>query len=157
GIVLDTSGSMGTMMAKSRQAIAQFLKTTRAEDDFLLVLTANRPTLAAGPGSKAEIVLEKLSYVQAVGRTALLDGIQLAAQNLKMARNRPLLLVISDGGEDASQYAETEIRDVVRDAGAPIYAISPGGSAVDSSVKGPSVLSTIINVVGGQVFTLDNI
>ena len=37
GIVFDTSGSMGSKLQKSRQAVAQFCKTANPEDEFFLV------------------------------------------------------------------------------------------------------------------------
>src|ERR1035438_1379308 len=37
GILFDCSGSMGAKLAKSREAVAQFLKTANPEDEFYLV------------------------------------------------------------------------------------------------------------------------
>src|SRR5690242_5883777 len=45
GIVFDTSGSMGSKLQKSRQAVAQFLKTANPEDEFFLIQFNDRPEL----------------------------------------------------------------------------------------------------------------
>jgi len=37
GVVFDCSGSMGSKLEKSRQAVAQFFKTANPEDEFFLV------------------------------------------------------------------------------------------------------------------------
>jgi Ca-activated chloride channel family protein len=42
GIVFDCSGSMGTKLEKSRQAVAQFFKTANPEDEFFLVEFSDR-------------------------------------------------------------------------------------------------------------------
>ena len=45
GMVFDTSGSMGSKLQKSRQAVAQFFKTANPEDEFFLVEFNDRPEL----------------------------------------------------------------------------------------------------------------
>ena len=45
GLVFDTSGSMGSKLDKSRQAVAQFFKTANPEDEFLLVEFNSSPRL----------------------------------------------------------------------------------------------------------------
>ena len=42
-IVFDTSGSMGAKLQKSRQAVAQFLKTANPEDEFASSNSATVP------------------------------------------------------------------------------------------------------------------
>ena len=37
GVVFDTSGSMGNKLQRSRQAVAEFMKSANPEDEFLLV------------------------------------------------------------------------------------------------------------------------
>ena len=48
GIVFDTSRSMGSKLAKSRQAVVQFCKTANPADEFFLVQFNNRPELTVG-------------------------------------------------------------------------------------------------------------
>ena len=43
GLVFDTSGSMGSKLDKSRQAVAQFFKTANPNDEFFLVQFNDRP------------------------------------------------------------------------------------------------------------------
>src|ERR1700690_858398 len=43
GIVFDTSGSMGSKLQKSREAVAQFFKTANPEDEFFLIEFNDRP------------------------------------------------------------------------------------------------------------------
>ena len=54
GIVFDTSRSMGSKLAKSRQAVAQFCRTANPADEFFLVLfsTARNWRWASQPISR---------------------------------------------------------------------------------------------------------
>ena len=45
GIVFDTSGSMGNKLRKSREAVAEFLKTANPADEFFLVCFGDNPHL----------------------------------------------------------------------------------------------------------------
>src|SRR5205823_8791735 len=45
GLVFDTSGSMGQKLQKSRQAAAEFFKTSNPADEFFLVQFNDRPEL----------------------------------------------------------------------------------------------------------------
>ena len=63
-------------------------------------------------------------FVQSKGRTALLDGVYMAMNEMKKARNpRKAILIISDGGDNSSRYTQSEVRNFVREADVQIYAI----------------------------------
>ena len=67
---------------------------------------------------------------QSKGRTALLDAIFLAMNEMKKSKkNRKALLIISDGGDNSSRYTESEVRNLVRENDVLIYAIGVFESA----------------------------
>src|ERR1039458_7411721 len=124
GLVFDTSGSMGSKVEKSRQAVAEFLKTMNPEDESFLVEFNDRAELALGFTRSPEEIQNKLPFTQSKGRTALLDAVYMALHTIKKAHNsRKALLIISDGGDNSSRYTETEIKNLVREADVQIYAI----------------------------------
>ncbi len=45
GLVFDCSGSMGEKLDRSRQAVAQFMRTANPQDEFFLVQFNDRPEL----------------------------------------------------------------------------------------------------------------
>jgi VWFA-related protein len=163
GLVFDTSGSMGSKLDKSRQAVAQFFKTSNPEDEFFLVEFNDRPTLVSGFTTDLEEVQNKLTFTQSKGRTALLDAVYLALHTMKKARNpRKALLVISDGGDNSSRYTESEIKNLVREADVQIYAIGifePMGSRgrTAEELSGPGLLSEIAEQTGGRHFPVENL
>src|ERR1051326_2414181 len=87
GIVFDTSGSMGSKLQKSREAVSQFFKTANPEDEFFLIEFNDRPQLIVPFTTNTDDVQNQLTFTQSKGRTALLDGIYMAMNNMKKARN----------------------------------------------------------------------
>jgi Ca-activated chloride channel homolog len=163
GIVFDTSGSMGAKLQKSRQAVAQLMKTANPEDEFFLVQFNDRPELTVGFTRQSEEIQNRLTFVQSRGRTALLDSVYLAINEMKKAHNaRKALCVISDGGDNSSRYTESEIRNLVREADVQIYAMgifepaSARGRTAEE-MAGPSLLSEMAEQTGGRHFPVDNL
>jgi Ca-activated chloride channel family protein len=163
GIVFDCSGSMGNKLEKSRQAVAQFFKTANPEDEFFLVEFNDNPTLVATFTHNTEEVLNKLTFTQSKGKTALLDGIYMAMNEMKKAKNpRKALLVISDGGDNNSRFTEGEIKNRVKEADVQVYAIgiyepvsSRGRTAEE--LAGPSLLTEVAELTGGRQFPVENL
>jgi VWFA-related protein len=163
GLVFDCSGSMGAKLQKSRQAAAQFFKTANPEDEFFLVQFNDRPELTMKFSTNTEEIQNRLTFTQAKGRTALLDGVYLALNEMKRGRNpRKAILILSDGGDNSSRYTESEIKNLVREADVQIYAIgifepmSARGRTAEE-LSGPSLLTEIAEQTGGRHFPVENI
>lgn len=163
GLVFDASGSMGSKLTKSRQAAAAFFKTANPEDEFFLIQFNDRPQMVVPFTRDVEEIQNRLTFTQAKGRTALLDAMYLAMQTLKKGRNpRRALLVISDGGDNSSRYTETEIRNLLKEADAQVYAIGifePIGARgrTAEELAGPGLLSDLAEMTGGRHFPVDNL
>jgi Ca-activated chloride channel family protein len=105
----------------------------------------------------------RLTFVQSKGRTALLDGVYLALNEMKKARNpRKALIIISDGGDNSSRYTESEIKNLVREADVQIYAIGifepvSARSRTAEELAGPSLLSEVAEQTGGRHFPVENV
>jgi len=163
GVVFDISGSMGSKLERSRQAVSQFFKTANPEDEFFLVEFNDRPELVVDFTTHLEEIQNRLTFTQSRGRTALLDAVYLALNTMKKARNpRKALLIISDGGDNSSRYTESEVKGRVREADVQIYAIGifePAASRgrTPEEMTGPSLLSEIAEQTGGRHFPVDNL
>ncbi|HWR51876.1 MAG TPA: VWA domain-containing protein [Bryobacteraceae bacterium] len=163
GLVFDASGSMGTKLQKSRQAVGQLMKTANPEDEFFLVQFNDRPEVVQGFTHDTEELQNRLTFVQSKGRTALLDGVYLALHEMKKSANpRKALVVVSDGGDNSSRYTESEIKNLVREADVQIYAIGifePSGSRgrTAEELSGPSLLTEISEQTGGRHFPVENL
>ena len=162
GLLVDTSGSMGTKIDTSRQAVAQFLKTMNAQDEAFLIEFSDRAEVAMPFTKDAGELQSKLGSAEPQGLTALLDAVHLGISEMKKAKNpRKALLIISDGGDNNSRYTATEVKDLVREADVQIYAMGvfePLGffGLTAAELSGPHLLSTLADQTGGRAFASSN-
>src|SRR6185295_4894371 len=163
GLVFDTSGSMGSKLDKSRQAVAQFFKTANPQDEFFLIQFNDRPELVVDLTTRLEEIQNRLTFTQSKGRTALLDAVYMALHKMRKAKNaRKALLIISDGGDNSSRYTESEIKKLVQEADVQIYAIGifelmGNRGRTPEELSGPSLLSELAEQTGGRHFPVDNL
>lgn len=163
GLVFDISGSMNNKLAKSRQAAKEFFKSANPQDEFFLVQFNERPELVMPWTRSTEEVINRLAFTQAKGRTALLDGLYLAMNEMKKAHNpRKAILVLSDGGDNSSRYTESEIKNLVREADVQMYAMGifeaiGGRGRSPEEMSGPGMLTELSEQTGGRHFPIDNI
>jgi Ca-activated chloride channel family protein len=163
GIVFDTSGSMGSKLMKSREAVKQFMKTANPEDEFFLIQFNDRPEMVVPFTPDTEEIQNRLMFAQSKGRTALLDGVYMAMNQMKKARNpRKAILIISDGGDNSSRYTETEVKNAVREADVQIYAMGifeqlASRGRTPEELSGPALLGEVTEQTGGRHFAIDNI
>lgn len=155
GIVFDASGSMQGKLAESREAVHQFVQTANPEDEFFLVEFSGRARLTVPFTTDASEMEQRLRRTEPRGRTALLDAVYLAMDQMKNARNpRHALLVISDGGDNDSRYTLYEMRRRVRESDLRIYSIGIYGHHTamlpEESQPGQSLLSALAGESGGR-------
>jgi Ca-activated chloride channel family protein len=161
GMVFDISGSMGPKLQKSRQAAAEFFRTSNTEDEYFLVEFNDQPKLVVPLTRNVEEIQNQLTWAQSKGRTALLDAIFLALNEIKKSKkNRKALLIISDGGDNSSRYTESEVRNLVRENDVLIYAIGvfesgSGRLRTTEEAGGPGLLNELCDQTGGRQLPAD--
>jgi VWFA-related protein len=121
-------------MEAARAALNRFLVTLLDRDDeIFLYRFSNYPALIQGWTSDREPFLRALQRLTPNGGTAMydtmLDAVALAAkgQHVKKA-----LLVISDGRDTSSSATPAEVKRVIRESEALVYAIGIDCSTTDS-------------------------
>jgi Ca-activated chloride channel family protein len=158
GLLVDTSGSMGTKLATSRRAVSEILNTMNAEDEAFLIEFSDRPELVVPFTRDFAGIDQKLGSMESQGLTALLDSVEMALREMKKARNaRKALVVISDGGDNNSRYTAEEIEKLVREADVQVYAMGvfePFSNLGLSSAEltGPRLLAEVSEQTGGRTF-----
>jgi Ca-activated chloride channel family protein len=162
GLIFDSSGSMSDKIQKSKEAALQFFKTSNPQDEFMLINFSDRANLVAGFTSKYENIQDRLLFVKAGGKTALLDAIYLGLSEMKKSTtNRRALLVISDGGDNHSRYTENDVKRAVREANVQIYSVgifeplSSRGRTTEEA-GGPGLLADLAEVSGGRMFSVED-
>jgi Ca-activated chloride channel family protein len=163
GLVFDTSGSMGPKLQTARKAASEFMKTANPVDEFFLTTFAERPELVIPFTTSIEEVQNRLMFAQSKGRTALLDGVYLAMNQMKKARNpRKAILIISDGGDNSSRYTSSEVKNAVREADVQIYGIGiyegmGNRGRTPEELGGPDLLHMLASLTAGTSFEVGNL
>jgi Ca-activated chloride channel family protein len=159
GLLFDESGSMDYKLRTAQTAVAQFLKTMSPEDEAFLVEFSDAAKLSVAFTSHTDEITNALRRAQPGGLTAMLDAVNLALGEMKKAKNsRKALVIVSDGGDNHSQYTSAQIESLVREADVQIYAMGvfetslPFGLPAEQ-VSGPKLLSEIATQTGGRAFS----
>ena len=124
GLVFDRSGSVGRVIAMEARATNWFLRTSNPEDRYFLIEFASRPEVTLPLTPSSEEVQNRIITGIPGGSTALLDAVVLGLHELKKSNlSRKALLVVSDGGENNSRYSKTDLKRILAESDALIYAI----------------------------------
>jgi len=154
GLVIDNSGSMGNKRAEVIAASLAFARSSNPKDQMFVVnfnehvrfaLTDN---LFTDQVSELEVALSKIN---ANGETALYDAVAAALEHLKKSdRDKKVLIVISDGGDNASKHTLAQILSMAQQGGAIIYTI--GLFDEENEDRNPRVLAQLAKETGGGAF-----
>jgi Ca-activated chloride channel family protein len=155
GLVIDDSASMKTKYSEVINSAMIFLSSSNPKDQVFVVHFNDsvRVGLPKGVPFSDNPALLKASLLRnsAEGRTALYDAILLSLKHLNSGRQeKKSLLLISDGGDNASAHELKDVIEAVRESHATIYTI--GIFDEDDAARNPGLLRSLANVSGGDAF-----
>jgi Ca-activated chloride channel family protein len=155
GLVVDHSGSMGPKLRDVMAAAETFARSSNPNDQMFVADFNERVWfgLAAGVAftGDASQLEAAISRGPASGRTALYDAIVESLTRLNEGnRKKRVLLVISDGGDNASRHSLPQVIRKAEESSAIIYAI--GLFNEDDPDRNPGVLRRLARVTGGEAF-----
>jgi Ca-activated chloride channel family protein len=130
GIVLDTSGSMaGDKIVNALAAIERFLDQLLGPDDEVFIYSFDSNVrLIQDWTSNRSAASASLRRVRAAGGTAMYDAVLEALPMAQGGRNRKkAVVVISDGNDTNSRADVQDVRQLVRQTEALVYAIGIDG------------------------------
>jgi Ca-activated chloride channel family protein len=125
GVVFDVSGSMGKdKLDRARDALHHFVETSHDSDEYFLIGFNSRAQLLMDRTRDSDAMLNKLTFVESKGSTALYDACYLGVERVtRGAHQKRALLVISDGQDNNSRYTFNELRRLLKETDVLIYAI----------------------------------
>jgi Ca-activated chloride channel homolog len=156
GLILDASGSMRSKLGEVIAAAVAFAKSSNPEDELFAIrfnddvrdAVTDRPFL---PASDLGALESAVSALRPEGRTALYDGLIAGLDHLaRGSRARKVLIVVSDGGDNASEATLDRVLKRARDSNAAIYTI--GIYDEDDLDRNPRVLKSLAETTGGARF-----
>lgn len=157
GVVFDVSGSMGgDKIQHARDALKRFIETSDERDEYFLIGFNTRAQLLLDRTRDGDAVLNKLTFVQTKGSTALYDACYLGVEKVgRGVHQKHAVLLLSDGQDNSSRYTFNELRRLLKESDVTIYSIGIlSGSDAGSSfgVEGQAVLTELSAVSGGKAF-----
>ena len=158
GLVIDCSGSMSTRRDAVITAGMAFAESSNPADELFTVnfnehVWPGLPTNLPFTSDHVEL-RTALGRSTARGQTALFDGISSAMRHLdRGSKPRKVLIVVSDGGDNASSTTADDVLIAALRGDVVIYTI--GIFDADSGDAKPGVLRKLADATGGEAFFPD--
>jgi Ca-activated chloride channel family protein len=155
GLVIDNSGSMRPKRADVIAASLAFARSSNARDQMFVVSFNEKvffglPDKTPFTDSAAQLEVA-LSRIAPAGETALYDAVDAALEHLKQgSRDKKVLIVISDGGDNASKHKLAEITALAGQPDVIVYTI--GIFDNQDHDQNPGVLKRLAKDTGGEAF-----
>jgi Ca-activated chloride channel family protein len=160
GLIVDDSASMHPNRARVIAAATGFARSSNSLDEMFALafnedVRAALPAHAAFTSDGAVLTSALTATLNVRGRTALFDAIAQGLTYLSRGLyERKALVVISDGGDNASRTTFDEILTRTQASNALVYTVA----LVDPDGRGanPKVLKRIAEATGGQAYRPDD-
>jgi Ca-activated chloride channel homolog len=156
GFVVDNSLSMQPKRAAVVAAALAFARSSNPRDEIFVVnfnqkIHVELPKGVPFTRSPREL-RAALSRYNTSGRTALYDAIAVALEHLRMGRDdKKYLIVVSDGGDDASHQSRSQILAMAKRSEAAIYSVAILNE--NFSDQDPGFLRKLSHVSGGEFYS----
>jgi Ca-activated chloride channel family protein len=155
GLVVDSSGSTRNRRDEVTAAAMAFATISHPNGEFFIVNFNETVWPGLPPGvlftDDTSLLRAALSAAPAQGMTALYDAVDRALDHLQHGRwDRKALIVVSDGGDNASSRTLDTVLEHARRADAVIYAVTLFDP--DNREANPRVLKTLARETGGRAF-----
>jgi len=156
GVVIDASGSMAPKIGEVVAGAVSFARLSNPDDELFAIQFNDdvrdlMPDRRFIPASDETAFAATLARLHTEGRTALYDALIAALGRLdEGARPRKALVLISDGGDNASRATLDEVLARARRSNAAIYTIGLFDD-LDPD-RNPKVLKQLADTTGGERF-----
>lgn len=154
GLVIDNSGSMKDIRGNVEAAAMAFVRASNALDDAFVVsfadkvrvdvpLTLDRTALEAG-----------VARVDSIGGTAMRDAVLGAETYMRehATHDRRVLLVITDGDDNASTASYDELRRTAEETDTAVFGIGLFRADAGAVSRGRHELDRLCEITGGAAY-----
>jgi VWFA-related protein len=160
GLLVDHSGSMGSKLTEIGAASEAFAASSNPQDQ-LFVVNFNEVVSLKLPGGVSftndrAALRAAVSASRAEGETALYDAIIRALNHLTLSpEKRAALIIVTDGGDTASQHSFQQAFELAEKSAAQIYCVGIYDSN-DPDAK-PGLLRKLAKASGGTAYFPQNV
>jgi VWFA-related protein len=158
GLVVDHSTTMQPKLSEVTAAAMSFVRSSNSQDE-MFVVNFNEKVMLGLPGTvrftNSATELERaIVRVPTQGQTALYDAIAKGLEELQAGtRDKKAMIVVSDGGDNASVRTEAQVMKLAEQSSAVVYTV--GLFDENDPDRNPGVLNRLARVTGGEAFLPD--
>jgi Ca-activated chloride channel homolog len=154
GLIVDHSRSMGSKLPEVAAAVSSFAQSSNPQDEMFVVdfnddvsvELLNGKAFTNDPRELARAVF----LVHARGQTALYDAVAEGLLHVQLGHcDRKALIIVSDGGDNASQKKFSQVLALAQQSQVLIYSI---GLIGESEEVDPAVLRHLSKATGGIAY-----
>jgi VWFA-related protein len=155
GILVDESFSMRTKRSEVLTAAQTFIEESNPRDEIFVLNFNDRVTRGLPDrmlfSDDIKQLRAALNRGTPQGKTALNDAIVAGLEQLQLGRrDKKTLIVISDGGDNASEHKRSDMLKMVEESTATIYTI--GIYDTNDPDRAPGILKELAGKSGGEAY-----
>jgi Ca-activated chloride channel family protein len=156
GFLIDNSNSMRESRERVIASSVAFAKNADPRDEIFVVTFNEQVRRAWGPAVVADMNTAAFAQAMATsitahGMTAIYDGILDGLRRLEQAKHtRQVLIVVSDGGDNASRAKLADVQKQVHESDATVYTVALTDPLVRDG--NPKLLRRIAQSTGGESY-----
>ncbi len=155
-MLFDTSLSVTQKINFEKRAAAKFFeRVIRPQDRAALFAVSTDVEIIQDFTNRLPALINATKQLKPQGATSLYDGIYLAANYLKAAKGRRVIVIVSDGGDTTSQKGLLDALKNTQQSDAVVYSVYTGNFGFSQNLRdlaGERALETLATETGGEVF-----
>ena len=153
GLLIDNSGSMRALRSKVEAAALALARASNPRDEIFVVNFNDKARVDVPFTSDVKVLEAGIGRVDSIGGTAMRDAVDMAQTYLGEhgTRDRKVLLVITDGIDNASVITRDRIEKQADERDAVIFAVGLFGTA-DRVKQGRHELDQLTERTGGMAY-----
>jgi len=150
GILLDTTGSMFRALPGVKNAVLRLIDEFRDGDNIAVYgFNTSLQTLQDFTTDK-KVLRAAVMRTRAAGETALFDAIAQTAQEIGPRKGKKVMIVFTDGDDNASVLNMNAALSRVKKLGIPVYSIAEGEAVTSAALS--RALRDISQATGGVAY-----
>ena len=153
-VLFDTSNYMYRGFVYASDAIADFIRGLDRADSVAVYTYSRNLTRAAQLGKERNVAIGGLRNAVAGDDSALYNALLLTIRDAAKVPGRKVVIVFSNGPDNASMVAPDDVRAVAEDEGIPIYVIST--NEISKDPISANVFRRISTRTGGKSYFATN-
>jgi VWFA-related protein len=153
GLIVDNSGSMETKRRRVISAALAMIQASNPDDEVFAIYFNRTPELVQEFTGDIGLLERSLRRVRPLGETAMRDAVLMGIDHMRerAARDKRVLVVITDGEDNASLTTRESLTEAARENNVMIYAIGLlSEEAPASAAAARDALEELTEETGGR-------